>query len=137
MGVAPLSAQLTAMGALSSLLLLLAGTVIAWATRVLLASLAFWAPGAEPTVLYSGFWQLGRYPIDIYHPIVRGLLIYVVPVAFISSIPARADPRRRPWRCWRWGSRRRWAPRCWRGRPGTWGCGATPARPARTTTVTR
>jgi ABC-2 type transport system permease protein len=93
----PLETQITATNALSALLLLLAGAVIAWATRVLLASLAFWAPGVEPTVLYSAFWQLGRYPVDIYHPIVRGLLIYLVPVAFVGSIPARvltrgADP---------------------------------------------
>jgi ABC-2 type transport system permease protein len=90
---APLETQITATGALSALLLLLAGAVIAWATRVLLASLAFWAPGVEPTVLYSAFWQLGRYPVDIYHPIVRGLLIYLVPVAFVGSIPARALTR--------------------------------------------
>jgi ABC-2 type transport system permease protein len=88
-GLIPLGAQITAMGALSALVLLLAGAMIAWAARLLLASLAFWAPGAEPTVLYSAFWQLGRYPIDIYHPAVRGLLTYLVPVAFISSIPAR------------------------------------------------
>jgi ABC-2 type transport system permease protein len=90
---APLETQITATSALSALLLLLAGAVIAWATRVLLASLAFWAPGVEPTVLYSAFWQLGRYPVDIYHPIVRGLLIYLVPVAFVGSIPARALTR--------------------------------------------
>jgi ABC-2 type transport system permease protein len=89
----PLETQITATNALSALLLLLAGAVIAWATRVLLASLAFWAPGVEPTVLYSAFWQLGRYPVDIYHPIVRGLLIYLVPVAFVGSIPARALTR--------------------------------------------
>jgi ABC-type uncharacterized transport system permease subunit len=97
-GIAPLGAQITAAGVASAVLLLLAGVVIAWAARVLLASLAFWAPGAEPTVLYSAFWQLGRYPVDIYHPAVRGLLTYLVPVAFISSIPARtlthgADPQ--------------------------------------------
>ena len=88
-GVAPLGAQVTATGAASALLLLLEGAVIAWGARVLLASLAFWAPGVEPTVLYSAFWQLGRYPVDIYYPAVRILLTYLVPVAFISSIPAR------------------------------------------------
>jgi ABC-2 family transporter len=56
------------------------------------------AVGAEPTVLYAAFWQLGRYPVDVYHPAVRGLLTYLVPVAFISSIPAHtlthgADPQ--------------------------------------------
>src|SRR5258706_3206610 len=61
-GVAPLGAQLTAAGVASALLLLLAGAVMARASRVLLARLAFWAPGVEPTVHDSAFRQLGRYP---------------------------------------------------------------------------
>lgn len=73
-----------------SLVLLAAGVIIAWATRVLLATLAFWAPGFDPTVLHSAFWQLGRYPVTIYHPAVRQLLTYVVPVAFIATVPAEA-----------------------------------------------
>lgn len=78
---------------LACLLLLTAGTVIAWASRALLAALAFWAPGLEPTVLYTAFWQLGRYPVAVYHPAVRGLLTYVVPVAFIATFPAQALTR--------------------------------------------
>jgi ABC-2 type transport system permease protein len=92
-GVAPLGARLTPGGVASALLLLLAGAVITWASRVLLASLAFWAPGVEPTVLYSAFWQLGRYPVDVYRPAVRLLLTYLIPVAFITTIPARTLTR--------------------------------------------
>jgi ABC-2 type transport system permease protein len=71
--------------------------VLAWASRVLLACLAFWALGFEPEVLYSAVWQLGRYPVNIYHPAIRRLLTYVAPVAFIAAVPARtltcgADP---------------------------------------------
>lgn len=75
------------------LLLMTAGTIIAWASRTLLAALAFWAPGLEPTVLYSAFWQLGRYPVAVYHPAVRALLTYVVPVAFVATFPAQALTR--------------------------------------------
>lgn len=70
--------------------LLAAGVVIAWAARVLCATLAFWAPGFDPTVLFSAFWQLGRYPVGVYHPVVRQLLTYVVPVAFVATFPAEA-----------------------------------------------
>lgn len=72
------------------LLLLGAGVAITWATRVLLASLAFWAPHVEPDVLYGAFWQLGRYPVSIYHPAIRRIVTYVVPVAFIATVPALA-----------------------------------------------
>ncbi len=93
LGMAGLGGAITAGNATGCALLLLAGVAIAWAARVVLASLAFWAPGIEPTVLYSAFWQLGRYPVTIYHTFVRRFLTYVVPVAFISTIPARALTR--------------------------------------------
>jgi ABC-2 type transport system permease protein len=96
-GAAQNDGSLTAAGALAALVLLAAGAVLAWASRVLLACLAFWAPGFEPEVLYSAVWQLGRYPVNIYHPAIRWLLTYVAPVAFIAAVPARtltrgADP---------------------------------------------
>lgn len=93
LGVANLQGQITIASALAALLLLASGAVIGWATRVLLASLAFWSPGIDPTVLYSAFWQLGRYPISIYQPWVRRLLTYAIPVALIATIPARTLTR--------------------------------------------
>ncbi len=75
------------------LLLLAAGVILTWASRVLLASLAFWAPHAELDVLYSALWQFGRYPLDVYHPAIRALLTYLLPVAFITIMPARALTR--------------------------------------------
>ena len=67
--------------------------VVAWAARLLLAGAAFWAPGVDLTTVYAGLWQLGRYPLDVYAPWVRGLLTWVVPVAFVSTFPARALTR--------------------------------------------
>jgi ABC-2 type transport system permease protein len=83
----------TVASASAALLLLAVGAVLAWSSRVLLACLAFWAPGFEPDVLYSAVWQLGRYPVNIYHPAIRWLLTYVVPVAFIAAVPARTLTR--------------------------------------------
>jgi ABC-2 type transport system permease protein len=93
MGVASVAAGLSLANVCAALLLLVSGVVITWASRVLLACLAFWVPGSDPTVLYDAFWQLGRYPVTIYQPAVRALLTYVVPVAFITTIPARALTR--------------------------------------------
>ncbi len=75
------------------LLLLAAGSAIAWSSRVLLASLAFWAPHVTPDVLYGALWQFGRYPVSIYRQPIRFLLTYIVPVAFIATLPARALTR--------------------------------------------
>jgi ABC-2 type transport system permease protein len=75
---------------LSGLILLAAGALIMWSTRVLVASLAFWAPHVEVDVLYGAFWQLGRYPVDIYPTLLGVILRSAIPVAFIATVPARA-----------------------------------------------
>ncbi|GCE07078.1 ABC transporter permease [Dictyobacter aurantiacus] len=75
------------------LLLLAVGCGITWASRVLLASLAFWTPAIELDVLYSAVWQFGRYPSDIYHQPLRAILTYVLPIAFVATFPALALTR--------------------------------------------
>lgn len=70
------------------LLMLAVGIAITWASRVALASLAFWAPHLELEVLYNALWQFGRYPVDIYRQPVRTILLYILPVAFVSTVPA-------------------------------------------------
>lgn len=72
------------------LLLLGAGIAITWAMRVLVASLALWAPALELDVVYGAVWQVGRYPVSIYPRPVRFALTYAVPVAFIATIPTHA-----------------------------------------------
>lgn len=72
---------------LSWLLLLAVGIVIAWAIRVLLASLAFWSPTAELDVFYSALWQFGRYPVDVYRQPLRFCLTYILPFAFLATFP--------------------------------------------------
>lgn len=77
-------------GVLGWLVLIGVGLVIAWAWRVLMASVSLWAPSIELDVLYSALWQFGRYPVDIYRQPLRFLLTYVLPFAFIATFPARA-----------------------------------------------
>src|SRR3712207_720670 len=69
------------------------GITVTWSSRVLLASLALWSPGVDLDVVYGAVWQFGRYPVDIYRQPLRALLTYVVPVAFISTVPARVLTR--------------------------------------------
>lgn len=92
-GLRSLHSHVTVTGVLSGLELLVVGSVVAWAVRLALASMAFWAGGLELTVLYFAPWQLGRFPVDVYGARTRWLLTYVVPVAFVSTFPARALAR--------------------------------------------
>lgn len=70
-------------------IMLSVGAVITWAARVLLASLAFWAPSIDPDIFFGALWQFGRYPISIYHQPIRFMLTYLLPVAFVSTIPSQ------------------------------------------------
>ncbi|EFH83171.1 ABC transporter permease [Ktedonobacter racemifer] len=90
LGIVQMGALPSWWGILSWLLLLAVGIVIAWAIRVLLASLAFWSPTAELDVFYSALWQFGRYPVDIYRQPLRFCLTYVLPFAFLATFPVSA-----------------------------------------------
>jgi ABC-2 type transport system permease protein len=71
------------------LIMFCAGIVITWASRLLLASLAFWAPSIDPDIFYGAIWQFGRYPTNIYRQPIRFTLTYLLPIAFISTIPSQ------------------------------------------------
>ncbi len=74
-------------------LLLAAAVAVSWASRVLLACLAFWAPSVEPGVLYSAVWQFGRYPVSMYRQPLRFGLTWVIPVSLMGTLPAQALTR--------------------------------------------
>lgn len=73
----------------AGVLVVLAGIATMWATRLLVAALAFWSPYGDPSVLYDAAWQLGRYPVGIYPAALRVILATVVPIAFLTTVPAR------------------------------------------------
>lgn len=89
-GLSRTDAHLTIAAAVASLCLTLIGFAIAWAIRLTLATMAFWAGGLEFSVLFAAPWQLGRYPADLYGSGLRFVVTYIVPVAFVSTAPARA-----------------------------------------------
>ena len=97
LGLRELGTLPTLWGLLGWLMLAAAGVIIAWATRTLSSSLAFWAPSVELGVFYDALWQFGRYPVTIYQQPLRFLLTYILPFAFIATFPTsallgRADP---------------------------------------------
>lgn len=77
----------------SWVLLMMVAVVMIWSSRVFLACLALWVPGFQPEVLYQAAWQFGRYPVGIYPAAIRSVLTWVIPIAFITSLPAQALTR--------------------------------------------
>jgi len=93
LGVGDLGYAVNAGDALAWLALVAVGVAITWAARVTLASLAFWAPGLSQDVMFGAVWQFGRYPVSIYCQPIRFTLTFVLPLAFVATLPARALTR--------------------------------------------
>jgi ABC-2 type transport system permease protein len=72
-------------------LMLLAATAIVYSLWLTMVSLAFWFVKLDNfTELFYGFYEAGRYPVTVYRGLVRSLLTFVVPVAYITTFPAGA-----------------------------------------------
>lgn len=98
-GLAVVSVALSRLGAprpvalLEWLVLLGAGLAISWAFRVLTASAALFALNTDLSTMFNSCWQFGRYPVTMYRQPFRALLTFVLPVAFVSTLPAQALTR--------------------------------------------
>lgn len=92
-GMRELGAGFEVLNGLAWLALLLTSFALTWATRILIAMLALWVPGLALDVVYEGVWQFGRYPVTIYRQPARFVLSWVLPFAFITTLPARALTR--------------------------------------------
>jgi len=77
--------------ALAFAVTLAAGLAIVYSFWLVLVTLTFWVTRIDnlEQVMWQAF-EAGRYPIDIYPPWLRGGLTYVIPVAFIITVPAEA-----------------------------------------------
>jgi ABC-2 type transport system permease protein len=72
-------------------LLCLNGMVIALAIHIAVAGLAVLTQELENTIwIYRDVMTLGRFPSDIYAPILQSVLTFVIPVAVMISFPAKA-----------------------------------------------
>jgi ABC-2 type transport system permease protein len=71
--------------------LLVNGLLIAFAIHVAVASLAVLTQELDNTIwLYRDLMTLGRFPADIYAPVMRGVITYVMPIAVMVSFPSKA-----------------------------------------------
>lgn len=89
--VAKLGAQIGPAQALSFSVALASGCAVIYALWLALVTLTFWFVRVDnlEQIVWQGF-AAARYPIEIYPPWLRSVLTYVIPIAFIITIPAQA-----------------------------------------------
>lgn len=81
----------TAADVLVFLPLLFAGVVIVYSFWLVLATTTIWFTRIDNIeMVFWNVFEAGRYPMDIYPRLLRRLLTYVVPLAFIITVPAGA-----------------------------------------------
>jgi ABC-2 type transport system permease protein len=71
--------------------MLLAGAVIIYSFWLILATLSFWFVRVENILeIFRSMYEAGRWPISLYPGWLRFALTFIVPVAFVTTIPAEA-----------------------------------------------
>ena len=86
LGRVPSLAQLAAFG-----LALAAAAVVVYAIWVVLMSLAFWFVSVENlSVLFDAIYEGARYPVSAYPAALRFVFVYLIPIAWTTTIPASA-----------------------------------------------
>ncbi len=89
----------TADGLLLGTVLTCAGLLIVYSVWLGLSTTAFWFVKVENmTELFNGFFRAGQFPVSAFPGWVRFLFTFMIPVAFITTVPAsamvgRAEPR--------------------------------------------
>lgn len=73
------------------ILLLANGVAVAFAIHVAVAALAVATQQLENTIwVYRDLMILGRFPVDIYSQGMQAILTFVIPIAVMTSFPAKA-----------------------------------------------
>jgi len=66
-----------------------AAVAIVYAVWLGLMTLAFWFVAVENlAVLFDALYETARFPVSAYPPVLRFLLVYLVPIAWITTVPA-------------------------------------------------
>src|SRR3989449_1287874 len=74
---------------------LASAVVLVYAIWVALMSLAFWFVAVENlSVLFDAVYEAARYPVSAYPGALRFVFVYLVPIAWTTTIPASALDRK-------------------------------------------
>jgi len=72
-------------------LTLASAVAVVYSIWVALMSLAFWFVAVENiSVLFDGVYEAARYPVSAYPGALRFLFVYLIPIAWTTTIPASA-----------------------------------------------
>ncbi|WP_129631150.1 ABC transporter permease [Candidatus Oscillochloris fontis] len=83
--------QIDLFAALAFALALGLGGIMLYSFWLILTSISFWVVRMDEMVnLFEGIYAAGRWPVGIYPGWLRGILTFIVPVAFAVTIPAEA-----------------------------------------------
>jgi ABC-2 type transport system permease protein len=88
--IAQLGQALTLARLVAFLVALAAGVTILYALLLAFSGLVFWSPGFLFTWVFSGLFQMARYPVGLYPGWLRLALTWVIPVGVMTTIPAQA-----------------------------------------------
>ncbi|MGE5745102.1 MAG: ABC transporter permease, partial [Gemmatimonadota bacterium] len=81
----------TVLQSLAFLVALAAAAVVVYAIWVALMSLAFWFVSVENlSVLFDAVYEGARYPVSAYPGALRFVFVYLLPIAWTTTIPASA-----------------------------------------------
>ncbi|NPA91852.1 MAG: hypothetical protein GXO55_10495 [Chloroflexi bacterium] len=78
-------------GLVSLWALMLAAAVILYSILLVLVTLAFWFVDVTNIIeLVWSVYEAGRVPVDAFPDVVRVVLTFIIPIAFITTVPAEA-----------------------------------------------
>jgi ABC-2 type transport system permease protein len=71
--------------------MLLAGGAIIYSFWMILATLSFWFVRVENILeIFRSMYEAGRWPVSLYPPWLRFILSFIVPIAFVTTVPVEA-----------------------------------------------
>ncbi len=71
--------------------MLATGGAIIYSFWLILATLSFWFVRVENILeIFRSMYEAGRWPISLYPPWLRFILSFIVPVAFVTTVPVEA-----------------------------------------------
>jgi len=77
---------------------LAAGGIIVYSFWLILATLSFWFVRVENIlVIFQSMYEAGRWPVSLFPRWLRFMLTFIVPVAFVTTVPAQALAGRLTW----------------------------------------
>ncbi|MBI4673004.1 MAG: ABC-2 family transporter protein [Chloroflexi bacterium] len=72
-------------------LLLLIALILVYCIWLAMMTMSFWFVKVDNLAeLFYSFYEAARFPITVYSGLLRGLLTFVIPIAFITTFPAAA-----------------------------------------------